>query len=88
MLSNIKWRSGVYDKSQCEYCLIPQIWQSCDAGCRDSLADSAYQSDAYTMAAITERFDVHYMTVSRAVRAVEGKRRGALECELTVRSNN
>jgi transposase-like protein len=33
---------------------------------------AAYQSGAYTMAEIARYFDVHYMTLSRAVRAAEG----------------
>ena len=33
----------------------------------------AYLSGAYAMAMIAEHFDVHYMTVSRAVRKIEGE---------------
>nr|WP_315483375.1 hypothetical protein [uncultured Undibacterium sp.] len=33
---------------------------------------AAYQLGAYTMAEIARYIDVHYMTVSRAVRAAEG----------------
>jgi transposase len=32
----------------------------------------AYESGAYSMAEIATFFGVHYMTVSRAVKAVEG----------------
>jgi REP element-mobilizing transposase RayT len=38
---------------------------------RDTAMAQAYKSGAYTMAQIAEQFDVHYMTVSRAVRAFE-----------------
>lgn len=38
---------------------------------RNEAMAHAYQSGAYTMAAIAEHFGVHYMTVSRAVRAYE-----------------
>lgn len=38
---------------------------------RNEAMAQAYQSGAYTMAAIAEHFSVHYMTVSRAVRAFE-----------------
>ena len=40
---------------------------------RNEAMAQAYQSGAYTMAAIAEHFGVHYMTVSRAVRAFEGR---------------
>lgn len=40
---------------------------------RNEAMAQAYHSGAYTMAAIAEHFGVHYMTVSRAVRAFEGK---------------
>ncbi len=40
---------------------------------RNEAMAQAYRSGAYTMAAIAEHFGVHYMTVSRAVRACEGK---------------
>jgi putative transposase len=40
---------------------------------RNEAMAQAYQSGAYTMAQIAEHFGVHYMTVSRAVRAHEGK---------------
>ena len=33
----------------------------------------AYRYGAYSMAEIAEFFEVHYMTVSRAVRAFEGE---------------
>lgn len=40
---------------------------------RDGAMSQAYRSGAYTMAQIAEHFGVHYMTVSRAVRAFEGR---------------
>lgn len=40
---------------------------------RDEAMARAYYSGAYTMAEIGEHFDVHYMTVSRAVRKLENK---------------
>ena len=39
---------------------------------RNEAISEAYKSGAYTMAQIAEYFDVHYMTVSRAVRSFEG----------------
>ena len=39
---------------------------------RNAAMVAAYQSGGYTMAEIASYFDVHYMTVSRAVRAAEG----------------
>ena len=39
---------------------------------RNAAMVAAYQSGAYTMAEIAAYFDVHYMTVSRAVRGAEG----------------
>lgn len=41
---------------------------------RDEAMARAYLSGAYTMAEIGQHFDVHYMTVSRAVREFEGNR--------------
>lgn len=41
---------------------------------RNEAMAHAYESGAYTMAQIGEYFGVHYMTVSRAVRAFEAKR--------------
>ena len=38
---------------------------------KDEAMARAYLSGAYTMALIAEHFDVHYMTVSRAVRKIE-----------------
>jgi len=38
---------------------------------RNAAMRAAYASGAYTMAQIAEHFGVHYMTVSRAVRASE-----------------
>lgn len=38
---------------------------------RNRAMAQAYLSGAYTMAEIASYFDVHYMTVSRAVRAFE-----------------
>lgn len=38
---------------------------------RNAAMAAAYQSGAYTMTEIADYFDVHYMTVSRAVRAME-----------------
>ena len=54
--------------------LAPSLanYQKRYAGRNEAMAQ-AYQSGAYTMAAIAEHFGVHYMTVSRAVRAFEGK---------------
>ena len=40
---------------------------------RNEAMAQAYKSGAYTMAHIAESFDVHYMTVSRAVREAEEK---------------
>lgn len=40
---------------------------------RNAAMAQAYESGAYTMAQIAEHFGVHYMTVSRAVRALESK---------------
>jgi putative transposase len=44
---------------------------------REAMA-RAYRSGAYTMQEIADHFGVHYMTVSRAVRSLEG---GMLDCE-------
>ena len=43
------------------------------AASRNQAMAQAYQSGAYTMAQIAEYFGVHYMPVSRAVRALEDK---------------
>lgn len=40
---------------------------------RNDAMAQAYRSGGYTMAKIAEHFGVHYMTVSRAVRALESK---------------
>ena len=42
---------------------------------RDEAMARAYLSGAYTMAMIAKHFDLHYMTVSRAVRKIEGGQR-------------
>jgi hypothetical protein len=39
---------------------------------RNAAMVAAFQSGAYTMAEIARDFHVHYMTLSRAVRAAEG----------------
>jgi hypothetical protein len=58
---------------------VVQLWiwtaiNYCFVGCPALLAmTQAYQPCAYTMAQIAEYFGVHYMTVSRAVRALEDK---------------
>ena len=46
----------------------------------DEAMAQAYLSGAYTMAQIGQHFGVHYMTVSRAVRKFEQKRKAMLEC--------
>jgi putative transposase len=46
---------------------------------RNQAMARAYQSGAYTMSEIAEYFDVHYMTVSRAVRAAEYSARSLLK---------
>jgi len=40
---------------------------------RDEAMARAYRSGAYTMQAIADHFDVHYRTVSRAVRRLEAE---------------
>lgn len=47
---------------------------------KDEAMAHAYLSGAYTMAEIGQYFGMHYMTVSRAVRKVEKKQRGMLDC--------
>jgi len=47
---------------------------------RDQAIAQAYLSGAYTMAEIGRHFEVHYMTVSRAVRKFEGDPNVMLEC--------
>ncbi len=47
---------------------------------RDEAMARAYLSGAYTMAEIGQYFNVHYMTVSRAVRKYEALQKKMLEC--------